>query len=173
VLVLGVPALAAVVVVLVLARDSIRDTLPFVGPKSVGMKAVGSYDPPPGDGAEHDELAGRATDGKSNTYWSTEYYRSWFKPGIGLVVAAPKAEQLSKLTIKTDMPSSTRQRFVARVRAGPSPSGPFVPVSPWQTVRRKTTFDVDTHGRSYRYYLVWLRLPDGGVAHVSEVTARA
>jgi hypothetical protein len=32
-----------------------------------------------------------------------------------------------------------------------------------------TTFDLDTKDKAYRFYLVWLKLPDGGTAHVNEV----
>ena len=34
-----------------------------------------------------------------------------------------------------------------------------------------TTFDLDTKDKAYRYYLIWLRLPDGGAAHVNEARA--
>jgi hypothetical protein len=31
---------------------------------------------------------------------------------------------------------------------------------------------VDTHGRRFRDYVIWLRLPNAGAAHVNEVKAR-
>lgn len=168
VLLLGLPALAAVIAAVIVERDSIRSAIPYLGGKAVSMKAVGTYDPPPGDGAERDDLIRGATDGDPSTSWSTEDYRSWFKPGVGLVLAAPHAEQLSELTVRTDTPG-----FRASIRAGPSGSGPFARVSAWKTVQRKTTWKVDTRDRSYRYYVVWIRLPNAGVAHVNDVSARA
>ena len=171
VLLFGVPTLAAIVAILILERDQIRDALPLVGSKSVSLRAVGTYDPYPGDGAEHDEFVRRATDGKSGTYWPTEVYESWFKDGVGLVLAAREAERLTEVTVRTSTPG-----FPARIRAGPSPAGPWQPVSARQLVRRKTTFDLDLDGGSFRYYQIWLQLPkapEQGVAHINDVTARA
>mgnify|MGYP006178146261 CR=1 FL=1 len=35
------------------------------------------------------------------------------------------------------------------------------------------TFEIDTGGENYRYYVIWLRLPrEGGQAEINEVTAR-
>ena len=59
--------------------------------------------------------------------------------------------------------------FPAKIRASDDRGGPFVDVSGEQTVSGETTFDLDTDDRAFRYYLLWLRLPDGGVAHVNEV----
>jgi hypothetical protein len=43
----------------------------------------------------------------------------------------------------------------------------------FQPVGSSKTFSVDTQGKKYRYYLVWLKLPsEGGQAEISEVTAR-
>ena len=168
VLIVGIPALAAVVAVLVVERGTIKDAIPLIGPKNVKLKGVGTYDPPPGDGSEHDSLVPKATDGDENTFWSTEDYRSWFKPGVGIVLAAPESEQMTELTVHTDTPG-----FPARIRAGPSRFGPWPFVSKSQTVHRKTTFKLDLKGRTYRYYMIWLQLPQGGSAHVNEVTARA
>jgi hypothetical protein len=174
VVLLGVPALAALGVVIFLERNSIRDAIPLVGPKSVALDAVTAYDPE-GDGTENNDLVSRATDGNDHTYWPTEYYKSWpavgYKRGVGIVVATKKAEQLKSVTVQTGSPG-----FRARIKAGPSPEGPFTPVSPWKTVGRTTTFDLDLHGFSYRYYLVWLKLPPDrslNVARISEITAKA
>ena len=43
---------------------------------AVTVTAVASYDPPPGDGREHEEAVARATDGNRDTYWYTEGYRA-------------------------------------------------------------------------------------------------
>jgi serine/threonine protein kinase len=170
---LGVPALAAAVAVVVVERNTIRDAIPLIGPKTVKLHAVTAYDPD-GDGTENNSLVSRATDGNSRTYWPTEYYNSWpavgYKPGVGIVVATKKAEQLKSVTTQTSTPG-----FRAQIQAGPSPSGPFSPVSPWKTAGRTTTFDLDLRGHSYRYYLLWLKLPPDRSIHVgqiSEITAK-
>jgi hypothetical protein len=76
---------------------------------------------------------------------------------------------LGKMTVK-----SIGSDFSAEIKAGDSSGGPFTDVSgDFQPVGQSKTFAVDTHGRKYRYYLVWLKLPfAGGRAQISEVTAK-
>ncbi len=64
--------------------------------------------------------------------------------------------------------------FDAQIKAGNSPEGPFTVVSGgFQPVGRSKSFSVDTNGKKYRYYVVWLKLPfDGGQARISEVRAK-
>ena len=40
------------------------------------MRAVGVYDPPPGDGVENNQYLPLATDGKLATAWTTQWYLS-------------------------------------------------------------------------------------------------
>src|SRR5262245_29889219 len=62
------------------------------GGGAVTLRAVGVWDPAPGDGHEHDEDVPYATDGNEATYWQTEDYRDPpalnGKPGVGLVLDA-------------------------------------------------------------------------------------
>jgi serine/threonine-protein kinase len=173
-LVIGLPALVAIVVGLVLERDTIRDSIPFVGPKTVNLKTVATYDPD-GDGIEQPGLKGRATDGNPKTAWQTETYFSFppgYKPrGVGIVLDAGKAERLTEVTVETGTPG-----FAAQVKAGALPNGEFVLVSKRMRMGRKTTFDLNLHRGSYRYYVVSVRLPaDGSMqfAQINEVTAKA
>jgi serine/threonine-protein kinase len=174
-LLLAIAALGAIVAVVVLERNSIRDALPIIGSKNLPLKAVGAYDPYGDNASENDGLAWKATDGNSETYWPTETYITFFKPGVGLVLrAGHSGARMTKLTMTT----STPHRFWAQIRAATSRDGPFTPVSSWQRAQSKTTFGVDTHGDSYRFYEIWLRLPKnayavGGVARINEVSARA
>jgi serine/threonine protein kinase len=131
----------------------------------VHLSGVGAYDPPPGDGTEHAEVAGRATDGNAATYWYTQTYRSFTKPGVGLVLDAGRIVRVARLTIASDTAN-----FSAQVRVSDAPTGGFRPDSRWRQVGPQTTFALE--GKRGRYYLVWVRLPrTGGVAHVNEVTA--
>jgi hypothetical protein len=168
VLIAALGALAAVIAIVVVERESIKRVF-NIGSRRVTMTASRTFDPYGDNGTEEPQTAYKATDDELATYWTTESYITFAKPGVGLVVRAPKSEELTEMTVGTDTP----RVFLARIRAGPSPVGPFVPVSDWQRMRPKTTFHVDTRGKSYRYYLIWLRLPSGGVAHVNDVTARA
>jgi serine/threonine-protein kinase len=133
---------------------------------AVRLEAVSDYDPD-GDETEHPEDVPAATDGDASTAWTTETYSSFTKPGVGIVVAAPQAVELASLVVVSDTPG-----FTARIRASRSPDGGFEDVSGEETVGRRTSFTLDTGGRSYRYYLVWITAPEGR-AHVNEVRARA
>jgi len=134
-------------------------------PESARLAAVAAYDPEGGDG-EHDSEVSLATDGNAATFWRTENYEDFTKSGVGIVVEAKPAAALDKLTVTTDSSD-----FPAKIRASNSPGGGFVDVSGEETVSGMTTFDLDTKDKAYSYYLVWLRLPDGGTAHVNEVKA--
>ena len=129
------------------------------------LAAVGAFDPEGGDG-EHPEAVPAATDGDPASYWTTERYSDFTKSGVGIVVESRPAAALDELTVTTDTPG-----FPARIRASNNAGGGFVDVSEEQTVEGTTTFDLDTKDEQYRYYLVWLKLPEGGVAHVNGVSA--
>ena len=132
-------------------------------PRTAELTAAIAFDPEGGDG-EHDGEVSLATDGDPGTHWSTETYQDFVKSGVGIVLEAEPAAALDELKVTTD-----GSDFPAKIRASNDQGGPFVDVSGVQTVRGETTFDLDTDDRAFRYYLVWLRLPDGGVAHVNEV----
>jgi eukaryotic-like serine/threonine-protein kinase len=134
-------------------------------PAHVKLTATGAHDPE-GTGGEHDSEVPLATDGNPATFWRTEDYRDFTKSGVGIVVAAPQAVALDKLTVTTDTPG-----FPARIRASDAADSGFVDVSDEQTTSATTTYDLDTKDKAYRYYLVWLKLPEGGVAHINEVKA--
>jgi serine/threonine-protein kinase len=163
---LVVVAIAAGVFLLARGSDT-TDVLPGIGSSSkpVQLRGIGAEDPF-GDG-EHDAEAGNATDGNSETYWTTQDYRSFDKPGVGVVLDAGEPVALSKVTVKSDLSD-----FPATIRASRNSEGGFVAVSRKQEVSAETTFDVDTHGQDYQYYEVWLQLPNGGRAHINEVTAK-
>jgi eukaryotic-like serine/threonine-protein kinase len=159
-------ALLAVGAYLLLRDDGPGSVLPTGTPsESVRVAGVAAEDPA-GDG-EHDDEVANATDGDPTTYWTTETYQSFNKPGVGLVVDAGRPVSLSRLVVVSATPG-----FPATIRASGSPTGGFVAVSDEQEVGSRTTFRLDTGGEDYRYYEVWLQLPEGGVARINEVTAR-
>ncbi len=135
--------------------------------QAVRLDGIGSFDPPSdgGDGTEHDEDVANATDRNPDTYWTTETYRTFAKSGVGLVLDAGQAVELSSIELTTSTPG-----FTARIRAGDSATGPdFRDVSPSRTVGGTATFPID--GSAARYYVVWItRL--SSVARVNEVRAR-
>jgi hypothetical protein len=127
----------------------------------VRLQGVASFDPD-GDREEHSERVADATDGDAATYWTTESYRAFSKPGVGLVLEAagkPKA-----LTLTTDTPG-----YTAEIRAGNSPDGPFdTVVGAPKATSETTSWELDDTGA--RYLTIWITRLDE-VAHVNEVKA--
>jgi serine/threonine-protein kinase len=131
----------------------------------VRLVAVADYDPE-GDGAEHPEAVSAAVDGDETTYWTTETYEDFAKSGVGIVLDARQEVELGEVALVSDEPG-----FTAVIQAGARPEGPFEDVSEEQEVGEETTFELDTGGKAYRYYVVWIT-GLAGRAHVNEVTAR-
>ena len=162
----GVLILAAAVAAIVATHHIGGKAKVALSGGSVHLRAVKDYDPN-GDGSEHPERVAYATDGNGSTYWETQHYRSFTKPGVGLILDAGRDVKLSQLGVASATPG-----FQAQVQVGSLESGPFQPDSAWQTVG-STSATFQLQGKSGRYYLLWIRLPPGdGVAHVNEVTAR-
>jgi serine/threonine protein kinase len=171
---LGLVLIAAAVSIGILStRDG--DGLPIVGdddnanPARVRIQALADYDPPAGggDGAEHPETVSRATDGDPSTYWTTERYSDFeSKDGVGLVLETARQAAVGRLVVRSDTPG-----FEAVVKAGSKADGPFEDVSKSAQVGTRTTFELDTGDKEYRYYLIWITSLDS-VAHVNEVRAR-
>jgi eukaryotic-like serine/threonine-protein kinase len=168
-----VPVLALAAAAAYLLHTSGIGNLPSpVAPRSaskpVRLLGVGAFDPPPGDGAEHDAAAPRAVDGVSTTRWQTEHYRgdTLGKPGVGLVLDAGRTVHVSRITVISDTPG-----FRAEIRAGDSATGGFKTVSGANTVGGSTTFVLQD--ASARYFVVWITgLPAGGDSvDVNEVHA--
>jgi hypothetical protein len=139
------------------------------GGATVHLQGLAGYDPE-GDGVEHNELAGAATDGSTGTSWTTETYGSQdfggLKSGVGLMLDAGSSVAIARLTVKTPTPG-----FTAEIQVGDSQSGPFTADSSSQTVEATTTFTLG--GKSGQYYVIWITQlpPAGGRVEISEVTA--
>ncbi|MDQ3821855.1 MAG: hypothetical protein M3321_01275, partial [Actinomycetota bacterium] len=133
---------------------------------AIRLTGADSFDPPPGDGREHDERVRDATDGDPASYWTTEeYYEGFPKPGVGLVLAAEEPVVVSRLTLVTDTPG-----FTAVIRSGDAPARTRA-VSPPRSVGRTTTFAVSSEPA--RVYVVWItNLGPHEAVHVNEVRAR-
>jgi eukaryotic-like serine/threonine-protein kinase len=162
-------AAAAVAAFALLGSDDDSDGTGASSDRAVRLVGVGSFDPEGDNLEEYSDRAGEATDGDLTTYWPTETYESFTKSGVGLVLDARGAEELSRVVVRTeDTPG-----FRAEIRVGGSATGPFDRrVSRNRVVNGRTVFPIET-GAS-RYYLVWItELPPEGVAHVAEITARA
>ncbi|HEX4930487.1 MAG TPA: serine/threonine-protein kinase, partial [Gaiellaceae bacterium] len=161
---LAVALLLAAVIggILLASRDG--DSPDAATGATVQLQGIASFDPAPGDGAEHNERVQDATDGNPATYWTTERYSSFSKPGVGLVLDAGEPRQLSQIAITTDTPG-----FTAEIRAGDSPEGPFdTIVGTSRTAEESTTWDIEDADQ--QYYVIWITQLDR-VAHVNEAVA--
>ena len=155
--------LAGVLGAVLLARGDDGASEPGGGGSAVRLQGVASFDPPPGDGEEHDERVADATDGDPATYWTTETYEAFTKPGVGLVLDAGSPRALELIELTTDTPG-----FTAEILAGDSAEGPFENVADGTETGAETAWEID--GDEARYYVVWITALDR-VAHVNEVTA--
>jgi eukaryotic-like serine/threonine-protein kinase len=165
---LGGIALAAVIVALIAFRghDHKGRATPVTHP--VPLVAVGTWDPPPGDGHEHNELVGKAVDGSTATYWQTETYNDFAasgKKGVGLVLDARRAARtITRVTVQTDTPG-----FSAQLLTG-TYFGRFHAVAGNELVQNGTTFQV-RQGKMRRFIVLWLTKLPINYAHVNEVRA--
>jgi eukaryotic-like serine/threonine-protein kinase len=176
-LLVGLLALAALVVIVIAAIAVRGDGTQKNGGTTTGsggggggavrLTATTTYDPPPGDGTEHNDAVANATDGDPSTYWLTDMYANQdfgnLKTGVGLVLHASGSGVLKTLTVTTDTPG-----FTAVVKSGSSPEAAQA-VSDSMTVASRTTFQLrDAPGP---YYVLWItRLPPQLYTHVNEVT---
>jgi predicted Ser/Thr protein kinase len=164
---LGALAIVAVIVGLLTLRGG-NQPVPIGAP--ITIAGVGAYDPF-GDGTEHDADAGKATDGKIQTYWATEDYNNGLegvhKAGVGLVLDASGVVQLSRITVLTDTPGFTAEIRGTNVRGTLGQK-----VSDGRVVGRTTRFAIDQPA-PMRYFILWItRLAPGGhFAHVNELRA--
>jgi eukaryotic-like serine/threonine-protein kinase len=156
-----VVAAGAAALALILANRDGDTGAPVVG--KVKLSAIADYDPQ-GDESEHPEAVPRATDGDPSTFWTTETYDSFMKPGVGIVLDAGKEVEIEHLQIVSDEPG-----FTAEILAGNTPGSGFVPYSQEEEIGERTTLEL-AGGKSYRYYVVWITDPNTR-AHVNEVRA--
>jgi len=164
----GLIAVAAVVLGLLATRT--HHSPPPAVPVStkIHLQGIRGYDPFGDNHAEHDNVAGLATDGNRSTAWNTEHYNSFNKPGVGLLLDAGSPVSPHRITVDTTTPG-----FTAEIMAGNDPGGAdFHPVASAETISGETTFELDLHAAK-RYYVVWItKLPSGtSSVEINEVRA--
>ncbi len=139
---------------------------------SLGRGAAHDYDPL-ADRREHPEQTIAALDRDPNTTWSTETYSNGLqKAGVGLYLDAAPRVAANRMELRTPTPGWDGAVYVAS--AGPPEN---LPDPGWKQVgtitgaARRTSIDLDTAGRPFRYYLIWItKLPAGkGRVQLAEV----
>src|SRR5438093_868480 len=165
-------AAAAVVAIIVLARGQTeRGTRPpGIKPPAPGLHAVNlatdaanDYDPL-GDEVEHGNETSAAIDDDRNSFWSTETYNGGQLPkaGVGLYVDAAPRVVARQLVLRTPTPGWSGAIYAATIGPPARLGKGWTKLASLRNVRRRQSVRLDTNGRSYRYYLVWITaLPPG------------
>jgi serine/threonine-protein kinase len=127
----------------------------------LGQSAASDYDPLGGDG-EHPEEASRVLDRDPGSAWSTESYQDGLsKDGVGLIVDAAPGVDAGILAVDSPTPGFTATIYGAT--EGPPDSVPegWTELAPSRQFQRRENVELDTGGKRFRYYLVWITaLPD-------------
>ncbi|MFN8201134.1 MAG: protein kinase [Solirubrobacteraceae bacterium] len=171
---------ATIAAIVLLARHNTeRGVRPAdVKPQAPGLqvvalrsKAAHDYDPFGGDG-EHSEEASAAIDDDSKSTWSTESYQAsqLNKPGVGLYVDAAPGVAAKRMELRTTTPGWSGAVYAAE--DGPPDSiGGWTKIAALDDVKRSQQIPLDTAGKEFRYYLVWIeQLPaDSENATISDL----
>lgn len=189
-LVLMVGVAGAIVYVLVDQRRELVQrgtgtgtTKPAPGEQIVSVKSTSASDfDPLGDGEEHADEARLAVDQDSGTAWTTEQYQNntlnkpGGEPGVGLYVDAEPSVEGRRLEIQTPEPGWEMEIHGARERPPDEwPSDVWTRLAAGTVEKSKQTFQLDTDGRRYRYYLVWITAlpPDRDQVAITQLTLSA
>jgi len=132
---------------------------------SVKNTSARDYDPLAGDG-ERPDLLQAAVDRQRTTTWNTETYEAGElqKAGVGIYIDAEPRVRATSLNIQTPTSGWEAEIYVASGEAPPEQIDDpgWTKVAGGTVDRRSTRFKLDTAGRPYRYFLVWItKLPPG------------
>jgi eukaryotic-like serine/threonine-protein kinase len=145
-------------------------------PIKIGERNVSDYDPAPGDGQEGRASLPLALDGDRSTSWESERYDTpelgSIKDGVGLYLDAGRPVVARALRVSTPVKGWQLELYVAN--SVPDTVAKWTKVGVGKVDSSTDTFNLDTGGQRFRYYLVWITRmapdPDGGNrAKVSEL----
>ncbi|MEX2196070.1 MAG: protein kinase [Thermoleophilaceae bacterium] len=172
---------AAAAIVVVLAGRTERGSPGGATPQPAGgLEAVrldadapNDYDPESDDAEEHPGQVRNVIDGNVGTVWDTETYRGGLdgvnKSGVGLYVDAGGQITARRFDLVNSI-TGWRARIYASNGVASDIDG-WTPVSQPFTADQETEVELDTRGREYRHYLVWItELPDEGQAAIAELS---
>ncbi len=154
-----------------------------VTPKGSGLTevrlsadAASDYDPESTDGEESPDATQNAIDGNRTTNWDTETYRAGLagvhKSGVGLYVNAGSPLIARRLDLVTSTPGFTARVYGAATAVPTAISG-WTPVSRPVKASEDEEIPLDTRGRRFRYYLLWITaLGDQQKAVVQELSLK-
>jgi hypothetical protein len=117
--------------------------------------AAHAFDPPPGDGHEHDADLPKLLDGDPATLWTTEQYHAGFaglKEGVGFTLVLDSPQKLAHLQVLSPVRGWSASVYVS--------SSPHTQLAEWgapvdsHVVNGPTTFNL--HGKTGTAVLVWI-----------------
>jgi eukaryotic-like serine/threonine-protein kinase len=150
--------------------DTTSTAAPPRQPVPVALTSSKDYDPLGGDG-EHPELVNAAIDGDRNTDWHTSTYAggNLGKTGVGIYVSGSSPVAARQLDVYSVTPGWTAEIYGSDT--APTDIGGWGrPLARGDVTNAKQTFQLDTAGRKFRNYLVWItKLPPAGQAKINEV----
>src|SRR3954449_6178217 len=143
-----------------------RNVKPPPGLKSVslGQSRAKDFDPFGGDG-EHSAEAKAVVDQDTNSTWSTEQYEGGVinnKPGVGIYVDAKPG--VAARAIDVISPTHGWQGAIYAAPNGPPPQklNDFTRLASLDQAKTRERVKINSSGKRYRYYLVWItKLPPG------------
>lgn len=139
----------------------------------VPIVGVVPFDPPPGDGTEHDELVRNISDDDPDSTWETEGYADASlnnKDGVGVVVTLDEAVKLEEMEIDTPQPGWTVEIFGAE-RPEPALEA-WTSLSPPSKVIDGIPIQAESKSTAYRYFLVWItELPRDGDSYKAKISS--
>jgi serine/threonine-protein kinase len=131
---------------------------------SLGQSRAKDFDPFGGDG-EHPAEAKAVVDQDTNSTWSTERYDGGQlnnKPGVGIYVDAKPSVAARAIDVLS--PTRDWQGAIYAAPNGPPPTklDDFTKLASIDQSRSRTRVKINSAGKRYRYYLVWItKLPPG------------
>lgn len=146
-------------------------TTPGTALEPVEDVTASDYDPS-GDDNEHGEEAALAVDGDATTSWPTEEYDtgSLQKDGVGLALAPVEAVPARGLDLQTTTPGFDVTIYGAEDSVMPdSIDSGWTQIASEDAVGRKGRIDLDTAGRDFSHYLIWItELADENKVEIAE-----
>jgi serine/threonine-protein kinase len=139
---------------------------------AIHIASVRAFDPPPGDGTEHDTELNNAIDGDPSTSWHSDHYSSRLfgnlKQGVGLALTLDSPTKLNELKV-----TSSVQGWAASVYVAASPASTLdgwgQPVDTKRGINGATTFSLK--GTQGGAVLLWITdLGPDATAEIAEVS---
>jgi putative peptidoglycan lipid II flippase len=156
--------------------DEAPSPTPDEAPAATALEPVegvtaSDYDPS-GDDEEHPEETALAVDGDAATSWPTEEYDtgSLQKDGVGLALEPAEPVPARGLDLVTTTPGFDITIYGAESELPTAIDAGWTEVASEEEVERKGRIDLDTAGRDFSHYLIWITaIPaDEGKVEIAE-----